>query len=70
MADLCDDISTINLMLDKATEGYDIICGSRYMLGGKKIGGPVLKSLFSKFYGMTLNFFIGIPTNDIANAFK
>ncbi len=70
MADSCDDPITINQMLEKAKEGYDIICGSRYMRGGKKIGGPILKSFFSLFFGLSLHLLIGIPIHDISNSFK
>lgn len=70
MADLCDDTNTINAMYRIALEGFDIVCGSRYMKGGKKIGGPKVKSFFSRFVGFSLNLFIGIPTKDISNSFK
>jgi glycosyltransferase involved in cell wall biosynthesis len=70
MADLCDDPHTINKMYEKIGRGFDVVCGSRYMKGGRKIGGPKLKSFFSRFVGLSLNFLIGIPTHDIANAFK
>lgn len=70
MADLCDDSETINRMYEKINEGFDIVCGSRYMKGGKKIGGPFLKSFFSRFVSISLHILIGLPTHDIANAFK
>lgn len=70
MADLCDDPETINKMYEKINEGYDIVAGSRYMCAGKRLGGPVLKAFFSSFMGKSLFFLIGIPTHDIANAFK
>jgi len=70
MADLCDDPRTIETMFNKAREGYDIICGSRYMEGGRKIGGPLLQSFFSRFVGFTLHWITGIPTYDVPNAFK
>jgi len=70
MADLCDDLSSIETMFNKFQEGYDIVCGSRYMPGGKKIGGPVLQSFFSRFVGLTLRWITGIPTYDAPNAFK
>lgn len=46
MADLCDDCQTIKDMYNKALQGFDIVCGSRYMKGGVKIGGPILQSFF------------------------
>lgn len=70
MADLCDDPCAINKMYEKANEGFDIVCGSRYTKGGKKIGGPLIKSFFSRFVGRSLHFLIGIPTQDISNSFK
>lgn len=70
MADGCDLPETIKKMVKKAKEGYDLICGSRYTEGGKRIGGPKIQGFFSKFVGITLNFLIKIPTKDCANAFK
>src|SRR4030042_1165885 len=70
MADLCDDPQDINKMYEEIQKGFDIICGSRYMPGGKKEEGPKLKSFFSKIYSLSLYFLINIPTHDIANAFK
>ncbi|RKY30168.1 MAG: glycosyltransferase family 2 protein [Candidatus Omnitrophota bacterium] len=71
MADLCDDPHTINRMYELAySGGYDIVCGSRYMKGGRKQGGPKLKTFFSRFVGLSLNMLIGIPTKDISNSFK
>ncbi len=39
MADLCDDLSTIKKMFDKINDGYDMVCASRYIKGGSRIGG-------------------------------
>jgi dolichol-phosphate mannosyltransferase len=70
MADLCDDLSTIQIMLEKVNAGYDIVCGSRYIKGGLRIGGSKVKGFFSCFVGRSLFYLLGIPTHDIANAFK
>ncbi|MDD3725953.1 MAG: glycosyltransferase family 2 protein [Candidatus Ratteibacteria bacterium] len=70
MADSCDDPTTIPLMLKKAEEGYDLVCGARYIKGGKRVGGPLIQGFFSRFVGITLHLFTGIPTRDVANAFK
>lgn len=70
MADLCDDPGTLNKMYAKIQEGFDIVCGSRYMQGGRKNGGPKLKSFFSRLYGVSLRSLIRIPTHDITNSFK
>jgi len=70
MADRCDEPSTLPKMLDKTDEGYDLVCGSRYIRGGKRVGGPLVQGLFSRFVGVTLHLFTGIGTRDAANAFK
>jgi dolichol-phosphate mannosyltransferase len=70
MGDLSDDLSVVAKMLERISQGYDIVCGCRYMKGGGRIGGSKIKGLFSSFAGRSLHVLIGIPTRDIANAFK
>ena len=70
MADLCDDLNTINKMYEKIGQGYDVVCGSRYIKGGARLGGSRLKGFLSTFAGWSLHYLLGIPTHDIANAFK
>ncbi len=70
MADLCDDLSTIPLMMDKISNGYDLVCASRYIPGGRRLGGSRFKGFLSCFAGRSLYYVLGIPTHDIANAFK
>jgi len=70
MGDLCDDLDTIKRMLAKIEEGYDLVCGARYIKGGARLGGSKVKGFFSSFVGRSLYYLLGIPTHDIANAFK
>ena len=70
MGDLCDDPRTIEKMFEKMQDGYDVVCGSRYIKGGGKIGGRFLQNMFSKFVGISLHLLTGIPTRDVSNAFK
>jgi dolichol-phosphate mannosyltransferase len=70
MADLCDDLHTVNIMYDKINEGYDVVCGSRYIKGGARIGGSKLKGFLSSLAGWSAFYLLGISTHDIANAFK
>lgn len=70
MGDSCDDMGTIPLMFEKIKEGFDVVCGSRYIKGGARIGGSKIKGFFSFFVGRTMSMFTGIPTHDVANAFK
>lgn len=70
MADLSDDLGTVNQMLDKIEKGYDLVCGSRYIKGGSQIGGGLIKKTLSRIADVSLNFLTHIPTHDATNNFK
>lgn len=70
MADLSDDLSTVHLMYQKLISGCHVVCGSRYMPGGRQIGGPFLKRNLSRFAGLILHHFFGFPVHDLTNSFK
>jgi len=70
MADLSDDLAQVDKMVELYGKGYHIVAGSRYMPGGKLIGGPPFKQGLSRVAGLTLHWFRGIPTHDATNAFK
>ncbi len=70
MADLSDDLTQVDQMHRLYQQGFDVVCGSRYMKGGKLIGGPFLKQLMSRVSGLTLHYFRGVPTHDATNSFK
>lgn len=70
MADLCDEIELIPAMCAKLSEGYDVVCASRYSAGGSRNGGPVLKGLFSRALNRIIRRITKIPTCDVTNSFK
>lgn len=71
MADLSDGLEAVDKMYGKfLAENADVVCGSRYMRGGKQSGGPLLKSCLSRIAGCSLHWLIGIPTHDVTNSFK
>lgn len=70
MADLSDDLRVVDKMLSLYNDGFDIICGSRYMKGGKQFGGPLIKRSLSRIAGISLFYLRRIPTHDITNNFK
>ena len=70
MADLSDDYSIVDQMCQLMTQGYDLVCGSRYMKGGKQIGGPIFKKLLSGIAGVSLKYITGLPVHDATNSFK
>jgi glycosyltransferase involved in cell wall biosynthesis len=70
MADLSDDLIAVPAMVNRMREGCDVVCGSRYMRGGRQNNGPLLKRTLSRLAGLSLHFLTGIPTHDITNSFK
>ncbi|MDD5011075.1 MAG: glycosyltransferase [Phycisphaerae bacterium] len=70
MADLSDDYSIVDEMCRLTSDGYDLVCGSRYMKGGKQIGGPLFKKILSRTAGVSLKYLAGLPTHDATNSFK
>jgi dolichol-phosphate mannosyltransferase len=71
MADLSDDLTVVPRMVELIhNDGYDIVCASRYMRGGRQIGGPWLKGLMSRTAGVSLHWLAGFPTHDATNAFR
>jgi dolichol-phosphate mannosyltransferase len=70
MADGSDDYTALPRMLAVACDGADVVAASRYMRGGRQIGGPRLKRLMSRTAGLTLCWFAGVPTHDATNNFK
>lgn len=70
MADLSDDFAVIPRMLEEYRKGAAVVVASRYMAGGRQIGGPWLKGQFSKLGGQTLHWFAGFPVHDATNSFR
>ncbi|MBV8200343.1 MAG: glycosyltransferase [Acidobacteria bacterium] len=70
MVDLSDDYRIVGEMVARAEAGAAVVCASRYMPGGRQIGGPWLKGLLSRAAGLSLHLLAGLPTRDPTNSFK
>jgi dolichol-phosphate mannosyltransferase len=70
MADLADDFAKVERLVRECEAGSAVACASRYMPGGKQIGGPWLKGLMSRVAGVSLHRCAGLPTHDSTNSFK
>ncbi|HYF96884.1 MAG TPA: glycosyltransferase [Patescibacteria group bacterium] len=70
MADLSDDLNDVDKMVELYQEGNDIVAGSRYVKGGKQLGGPLLKRTMSRIAGVSLYYLRRLPTHDVTNNFK
>lgn len=70
MSDLSDDLAAIPEMLRLYQCGYRVVCPSRYMPGGRQLGGPWLKGLMSRTAGLSLYWLGRFPTRDATNNFR
>ena len=57
-------------MLEEHRSGASVVVASRYMKGGRQLGGPWLKGQFSKLGGQSLHWIAGFPVHDATNSFR
>jgi len=70
MADLSDDLRIVPKLLDFYRQGNRIVCPSRYIRGGRQLGGPLVKRLLSRAAGLSLRLLARFPTHDATNNFR
>ncbi len=70
MADGSDDVRIIDDMVRLCERGCVVVAASRYMAGGRQIGGPRIKKLMSQTAGRSLHTLAGVGTRDATNSFK
>ncbi len=70
MADGSDDPRDVEPMVRLAGLGADVVAASRYMRGGRQVGGPLLKRTLSRTAGLSLHWFAGVPIHDPTSNFK
>jgi glycosyltransferase involved in cell wall biosynthesis len=70
MADGSDEPQAVDGMVALARAGADVVAASRYMPGGRQVGGPRLKRLMSRTAGLTLHWLGGVATHDATSNFK
>lgn len=70
MADGSDDVERVDEMMVLARSGADVVAASRYMQGGRQVGGPLLKRALSRLAGLSLYWLGGLPIHDATNNFR
>ncbi len=70
MGDGSDDPADIDPMFQLARAGADVVAGSRYMRGGRQVGGPLLKRTMSRAAGLSLHWLGGLPVHDATSNFR
>ena len=70
MADGSDDPRAIDDLVRLVERGVVVAAASRYMAGGQQVGAPLIKSVLSRFAGLSLYWFARVGTHDATNSFK
>jgi glycosyltransferase involved in cell wall biosynthesis len=70
MADGSDDAGQVDLLARLVERGVVVAAASRYMKGGRQIGAPLLKSMLSRWAGLSLCWFARVGTHDATSSFK
>ncbi len=70
MADGSDEYGDVDRMVALARGGADVVAASRYMRGGRQVGGPRFKRFLSRAAGLSLHWLAGVPIHDATNNFK
>lgn len=59
--DKTNDPSCVPLMVEKLKEGFDVVCASRYQPGGRYVGFPLQRHLFSLGANLLARCFFRVP---------
>ena len=70
MADGSDEPEVVDAMVALAQDGADVVAASRYMPGGRQLGGSRLKTLLSRAAGFTLHHIARLPIHDATSNFR
>ena len=70
MGDLADSTKTYKDIIDKLSDGFDMVFGSRYMPGGSRGNLDALKAYLSSTGTNLAKILFGIKVHDITNAFR
>jgi len=70
MADGSDEVTLIPRLVRLVQDGHAIAVASRYVRGGRQIGGPLVKRTMSRGAGLLLRVLARVGTYDATNSFK
>jgi len=70
MADDSDDAGQMQELAQLVRNGAAVAAASRYMKGGRQIGGPFVKRTLSRLAGLSLFHLARVGTHDATNSFK
>ncbi len=70
MADGSDEPEVVDRMVELARGGADVVAASRYVPGGRQLGGPRLKGSLSRAAGLSLHLLAGLTIHDATSNFR
>ena len=70
MADDHENYQLIDDCYKKFNSGFDIVCPSRFIKGGKMEGNPFLKEILTRSASIFFQYFTTFPIKDSTNAFR
>jgi len=69
-ADFSHDPTLLPLLLAKASQGYDLVIGSRYVPGGKIVGSTAVRQLISSSANWLAHTILGVTARDCTAGFR
>ena len=69
-ADFSHSPESLPALLDKASQGYDLVIGSRYVSGGKVVGSTPSRKLISYFANWLAHLLLGVAARDCTAGFR
>lgn len=69
-ADFSHSPESVPDLLEKASSGYDLVVGSRYVAGGRVVGSPPLRKFISYVANWLAHLFLGVTTRDCTAGFR
>jgi dolichol-phosphate mannosyltransferase len=70
MADDHENYKLIDECFDKFNEGFDVVCPSRFIEGGKMKGNTFVKEILTRLASFFFQYFTTFPIKDSTNAFR
>ncbi len=68
--DCTDQPEAIMPMYALALDGFELVSGTRYRKGGRKVGGPWLQTQLSRWGNLAFQVLTGLPISDPTYSFK
>ena len=70
MADDHENHNLIDQCIQKFNDGYDLVCPSRFIAGGKMEGNPIVKEILTRLASLFFQYFTTLPIKDSTNSFR